>query len=151
MTGVLCPHVQLDARHFSRRAAVSDPLPGAITVADQPSHVARFDCVVSTSSHHRRCAEVATGLCVMRWRVCGQVYNRVRVEYLPVYQPSEAEVHDAELFATNVREAMLTHSKRHRSERSNYDKLYGAAGGRSLSLWRGVGCGGVGAHRVVRD
>lgn len=38
-----------------------------------------------------------------------QVFNRMRVDYLPVYTPSEAEQQDADLFASNVREQMAAH------------------------------------------
>lgn len=39
-------------------------------------------------------------------RVLCQVYNRLEVEILPVYYPSEQEQHDSQLYANNVREVM---------------------------------------------
>ncbi len=41
-----------------------------------------------------------------------QVYTRMRVDYLPVYHPSEEEKKDADLYANNVRKAMAAVSGR---------------------------------------
>lgn len=40
------------------------------------------------------------------WLTMTQFYNRCEIEYLPVYNPSPAEVADANLYANNVREVM---------------------------------------------
>ena len=40
------------------------------------------------------------------WRMLCQVYNRLRVTYLPVYVPSDAEKANPDLYARNVRRAM---------------------------------------------
>lgn len=40
------------------------------------------------------------------WLTMTQFYNRCEIEYLPVYNPSPAEVSDANLYANNVRAVM---------------------------------------------
>ena len=35
-----------------------------------------------------------------------QLFQRVELEYLPVYHPSQAEIEDPKLFAHNVRQVM---------------------------------------------
>ncbi|XP_022208770.2 lysophosphatidylcholine acyltransferase isoform X2 [Drosophila obscura] len=46
------------------------------------------------------------GVLRLLWLTMTQFYNRCEVEYLPVYQPNEAEMADANLYANNVREVM---------------------------------------------
>ncbi len=53
-----------------------------------------------------------------------QVYNRVHVEYLPTYEPSEDEKRDPDLYASNVRALMAKASGRIVCNHSNYDALY---------------------------
>ena len=42
------------------------------------------------------------------WLTMTQLYQKVELEYLPVYQPNAAEVADAKLFASNVRTVMAS-------------------------------------------
>ncbi|BFG01858.1 lysophosphatidylcholine acyltransferase [Drosophila madeirensis] len=46
------------------------------------------------------------GVLRLLWMTMTQFYNRCEVEYLPVYQPNEAEMADANLYANNVRKVM---------------------------------------------
>ncbi|SPP77937.1 lysophosphatidylcholine acyltransferase [Drosophila guanche] len=46
------------------------------------------------------------GVLRLLWLTMTQFYNRCEVEYLPVYQPNEAEMADANLYANNVRKVM---------------------------------------------
>ncbi|KAM8721481.1 hypothetical protein ACLKA7_007370 [Drosophila subpalustris] len=46
------------------------------------------------------------GVLRLLWLTMTQFYNRCEVEYLPVYTPSPAEVADANLYASNVRQVM---------------------------------------------
>jgi 1-acyl-sn-glycerol-3-phosphate acyltransferase len=40
------------------------------------------------------------------WRLCCQPWNTLSVEYLPVYQPTQAEIDDPPVYAHNVRKVM---------------------------------------------
>ncbi|KAH8397821.1 hypothetical protein KR222_003345, partial [Zaprionus bogoriensis] len=46
------------------------------------------------------------GVLRLLWLTMTQFYNRCEIEYLPVYNPSPAEIADANLYANNVREVM---------------------------------------------
>ncbi|KAH8864676.1 Lysophosphatidylcholine acyltransferase [Schistosoma japonicum] len=43
------------------------------------------------------------------WLAMTQLYNKLEVEFLPVYQPNEDEQLDAELYANNIRRLMAEH------------------------------------------
>ena len=42
----------------------------------------------------------------MRVRRCDGLHVRLSVQFLPVYVPSEEEIHDPKLFGNNVRDVM---------------------------------------------
>ncbi|ALC48801.1 CG32699, partial [Drosophila busckii] len=46
------------------------------------------------------------GVLRLLWLTMTQFYNRCEIEYLPVYNPSPAEIADANLYANNVRQVM---------------------------------------------
>jgi lysophosphatidylcholine acyltransferase / lyso-PAF acetyltransferase len=51
------------------------------------------------------------GTLALFWRSLCQVINYTRIDYLPVYTPTEAEQADAQLYANNVRQVLANHMK----------------------------------------
>lgn len=78
-----------------KRGAFVPGLPVQPVVLRWPFHF--FDPTWTSSGPNR---------IILALRLLTQFYNRLEVEFLPLYEPNEEEQHDADLFGRNVRKVM---------------------------------------------